>query len=90
MPIPVVKDERSSSTSNKFEPHPAGPEYVVLDLNRESISSFHDEFLEMENQWAKESCEAPTLEANKKDSTIESIGVLLLTYHKNHAHSMQP
>ena len=32
---------------------------------------FHDEPLEMENHWAKESCEAPTLESNEKDSTID-------------------
>ena len=74
----------------EFEPLPDGLESVVLDLDRDTTMIFHDESLEMENQWAKESCEAPTLEANKKDSTIESIGVLLLTYHKNHAHSMQP
>ena len=33
--------------------------------------SFHDKSLEMENQWAMESCEAPTLESNEKDSTKE-------------------
>ena len=32
---------------------------------------FHDESLVMENQWAKESCEVPTLESNEKDSTNE-------------------
>ena len=32
---------------------------------------FHDEPLEMENQWAKESCEVPTLESEEKDSTNE-------------------
>jgi len=70
LPIPVVKDERSSSTSNKFEPHLAGPEYV-LDLNRESTSIFHDEFFEMENQWAMALCEALTLESNEKNSSNE-------------------
>ena len=32
---------------------------------------FHDESLEMENQWAVELCEAPTLESEEKDSTNE-------------------
>ena len=32
---------------------------------------FHDEPLEMENQWAMEFCEAPTLESEEKDSTNE-------------------
>ena len=64
-------DECSSSPLIEFEPHPAGLEYVVLDLNRESTSSFHDESLEMENQWAMEFCEAPTLESEEKNSTNE-------------------
>ena len=55
----------------EFEPLPAGLEYVVLDLNRESTSSFHDESLEMEISWAKEFCEALTLESEEKDSTNE-------------------
>ena len=33
--------------------------------------SFHDKSLEMEKSWAKEFCEAPTLESNEKDSTNE-------------------
>ena len=64
-------DERSLSPLIEFEPLPAGLEYVILDLNRESTSSFHDESLEMENQWAMELCEAPTLESNEKDSSNE-------------------
>ena len=32
---------------------------------------FHDESLEMENQWAMEFCEAPTLVSNEKDSSNE-------------------
>ena len=32
---------------------------------------FHDESLEMENQWAMKLCEAPTLESNEKGSTNE-------------------
>ena len=65
------EDERSSSSLIKFEPLPTGLEYVVLDLNQESTSSFHDESLEMENQWAMEFCEASTLDSNEKDSTNE-------------------
>jgi len=67
----LYKDERSSSFSIEFEPLPAGPKYVVLDHDWESISTFHNESLEMENQWAMEFCEAPTLECDEKDFTHE-------------------
>ena len=33
---------------------------------------FYDESLEIENQWAMEFCEAPTLESEEKDSTNEN------------------
>jgi hypothetical protein len=46
------EDERSSSSLTEFEPLPDGLESVVLDLDRESTSSFHNESLEIENQWA--------------------------------------
>ena len=49
------EDERSSSSLTEFEPLPDGLEYVVLNLDRESTSSFYDASLEMENQWAMES-----------------------------------
>ena len=65
------EDERSSSPSNEFEPLPAGLEYVVLDLDRDTTMIFHDAAFEMENQWAMEFCEAPTLESNEKDSSNE-------------------
>jgi len=65
------EDERSSSPLIEFEPLPDGLESVVLDLDRESTSTFHDEPLEMENQWVMEFCEAPTLESEEKDSTNE-------------------
>ena len=68
------EDERSSSSLTEFEPLPAGLEYVVLDYDRESTSSFHNASLEIENQWAMEFCEAPTLESNEKDSSNEQIG----------------
>ena len=55
----------------EFEPLPVGLEYVVLDYDRESTSSFHNASLEIENQWAMEFCEAPTLESNEKDSSNE-------------------
>ena len=61
------EDERSSSPLTEFEPLPTGLEYVVLDYDRESTSSFHNASLEIENQWAMELCEAPTLESNEKD-----------------------
>ena len=53
----------------KFEPLLAGPEYVVLDNDRDTTLTFHDASLEMENQRAMEFCEAPTLEFEEKDST---------------------
>ena len=65
------EEERSSSPLIEFEPLPDGLESVVLDLDRESTSSFHNESLEIENQWAMELCEAPTLESKEKDSTNE-------------------
>ena len=46
------EDERSSSPLTKFEPLPDGLESVVLDLDRDTTMIFHDEPLEMENQWA--------------------------------------
>jgi hypothetical protein len=54
--------ERSSSLLTEFEPLPAGPCDVSFDHDRESISSFHDKPLEIENSWAIEFCEVPTLE----------------------------
>ena len=65
------EDERSSSPLTEFEPLPAGLEYVVLDHDRESTSTIHYESLEMENQWAMQLSEAPTLESKEKDSTNE-------------------
>ena len=55
----------------EFEPLPDGPESVVLDLDRDTTMIFHDESLEMENQWAMKLCEVPTLESNEKDSLNE-------------------
>ena len=55
----------------EFEPLPDGPESVVLELDRDTTMIFHDESLKMENQWAMEFCEVPTLESNEKDSLNE-------------------
>ena len=63
------EDKRSSSPSIEFEPHPAGPECVVLDHDRESTLIFHDESLEMENSWDMELYEESTLDSKEKDST---------------------
>jgi hypothetical protein len=65
------EDEHSSSPLIEFEPLPAGLESVDLDLDRDTTMIFYDESLEMENQWAMEFCEAPTLESNEKDSSNE-------------------
>ena len=65
------EDEQSSSTSIEFELLPVGPEYVVLDHDRDTTLIFHDASLEMENPWAMEFCEVPTLESEAKDSMDE-------------------
>jgi hypothetical protein len=83
--VHFCEDERSSSLLRKFEPLPSGPKKVVLDHDRDSTMISHDESLDMENPWAKEFCEAPTLEFDEKDSKM-SIGLSSLKYH---AHSMQ-
>ena len=54
-----------------FEPLPSGPEYIVLDPDRYTNMTLHDASLEMENQWAMEFYEAPTLEYKEKDSLDE-------------------
>jgi len=65
------EDERLSSSLTEFDLLPNGLESVVLDLDRDTSMIFYDESLKMENQWAIEFCEAPTLESNEKDSTNE-------------------
>jgi hypothetical protein len=65
------EDERSSSSPTEFELLPNGLESVVLDLDRDTTMIFHNASCEMENQRAMEFCEAPTLESEEKDSTIE-------------------
>jgi hypothetical protein len=67
----LCENERSSSPSTEFEPLPAGSEYIVLDHDRDPTMISHDESLEMENPWAMEFCEAPTVESKGKDSIDE-------------------
>ena len=67
----LCEDEQSSSTSIDFELLPVGPEYVVLDHDRDTTLIFHDASLEMENPWAMEFCEVLTLESEEKDSMDE-------------------
>ena len=55
----------------EFEPLPSGPEKVVLDHDQDPTMISHDGSLEMENTWAMEFDEAPTLESKEKDSTNE-------------------
>ena len=52
----------------EFELLPSGPKKVVLDVDRDPTMISHNESLEMENTWAMEFDEAPTLESKVKDS----------------------
>ena len=63
---------------SKFEPLPSSPEKVVLDHDRDSTMISHNESLEMENPWAIEFCEAPTLESEVKDSINEHGSFILV------------
>ena len=73
------EDERSLSLLSEFEPLPSGPEKVVLGHDRDSTMLSHDESLEMENRWAMEFCEAPTLESDEKDSTDDHGTIIFKT-----------
>jgi len=70
-PIDISKFEIPHKPPIEFEPLPAGPEYVVLDHDRDSTMIIQNNSLEMDNSWAKELCEAPTLEYEGKDSIDE-------------------
>jgi hypothetical protein len=72
------EDERSSSPSIEFEPLPASLKYVALDHDRDSTMISQDDSLEMENLWATEFCEAPTLESEGKDSIDEHGSFILV------------
>jgi hypothetical protein len=82
--------ERSPSLSTKFEPLPTGPYDVAFDHDRESISTFHDKSLEIENSWAMESCEALTLEFMGKGSTDNHDSFILNAPHKPCLHHAYP
>ena len=76
------EDEWSSSSSTDCEPLPDGLESVVLDLDRDTTMIFHNASCEMENQRDMEFCEAPTLESEEKNSTIEHGSFTLEIPHK--------
>jgi hypothetical protein len=63
----LCEDKRSSSPLVECEPLPTGPYHVVPDCGRESTLFIHDASLEMENSWAMEIYEAPTLESKGRD-----------------------
>jgi hypothetical protein len=86
----ICEGERSPSISTKFEPLPAGPYDVAFDHDRESILTFHDKSLEIENSWAMESCEAPTLEFMGKGSTYKHDIFILNAPHKPCLHHAYP
>jgi hypothetical protein len=47
---------------------PSSPSIELKPLSIVLASAFHEDFLEMENSWAMELCEEPTLEPKEKDS----------------------
>ena len=63
--------EQPSSSSIEFEPILSSPHCVVLDHDRDTTMIFHDEPLEVENSWARESSEALTLEFEENNSIDE-------------------
>ena len=64
---------------SEFDPLPSSPDKVVLNYDRDSTMLSHDKSLEMENQWAMEFCEAPTLESDEKDTTDEHGTIIFIT-----------
>jgi hypothetical protein len=65
-PLHLCEDERLPSSLIEFEPLPTGL-YHVSNRGRESTLFIHDASFEMENLWAMEIYEAPTLESKGKD-----------------------
>ena len=63
--------EQISSSTIEFEPFLPSPHCVVLDHDRDTTMIFHDESLEIENSWARESSEALTLEFEENNSIDE-------------------
>ena len=68
-PLEEMHEQISSSTI-EFEPFLPSPHGVVLNHNRDTTTIFHDESLEIENSWARESSEALTLEFEANNSGI--------------------
>jgi hypothetical protein len=54
------------------------------------ISSFHEKSLEIEDSWAMESCEAPTLEFIGKDSIDEHSSFILDIPYEPCSHNSSP
>ena len=71
------KHEKTSSSLIEFEPLLLSPHCVVLDHDRDTTMIFHDEPLETENSWARESSEALTLEFEENNS-IEKHGSFIV------------
>ena len=63
--------EKTSSSLIEFVPLLLSPHCVVLDHDRDTTMIFHDEPLEVENSWARESSEALTLEFKANNSIDE-------------------
>ena len=57
--------------------HRQHPHCVVLDHDRDTTMIFHDEPLEVENSWARESSEALTLEFEENNS-IDELGSFIV------------
>jgi hypothetical protein len=89
-PLHLREGEGSSSPSTKFEPLPTSPYHVALDLDQESTLILHDESPQMENSWAMEIYESPTLESKGKDSTDEHGSFILDTPHEPCLHQAFP
>ena len=68
-PLEEMHEQISSSTI-EFEPFLPSPHGVVLDHDWDTTTIFHDESLEIENSWARESSEALTLEFEANNSGI--------------------
>jgi hypothetical protein len=82
--------ERSSSLSTEFEPLPAGPYDIAFDHDQETISSFHDKSVEIENSWAMEYREASTLEFIGEGSADKHGSFIFDTPHETCLHHTYP
>jgi hypothetical protein len=71
--------EQPSSSSIEFKPFYSSPHCVVLDRDRDTTMIFHDEPLEVENSWDRESSEALTLEFKENNSIDEDGSFIVQT-----------